>query len=151
MPTWYICQQCGRCCRWPGEVKLTDYDITRLARFLGMDEWTFIQRYTKISFYRTALALMDKPDGSCVFLDEQGRCSVYPARPKQCRDFPHRWRVPNLEQQCPAIPIEVSQQEYERRLREVDADPWMETESVSSSQSDSTPSPKPEPFSHTVP
>ena len=35
--------------------------------------------------------------GACVFL-EGDRCRVYAGRPRQCRDFPRRWRV---EGPCP--------------------------------------------------
>jgi hypothetical protein len=35
----------------------------------------------------SALALRRRPDGSCVHLDEAGRCSIYAARPKTCRQY----------------------------------------------------------------
>ncbi|MEJ0090969.1 MAG: hypothetical protein WDM80_14655 [Limisphaerales bacterium] len=31
MPIFYECQRCTACCRWPGQVRLADVEITRLA------------------------------------------------------------------------------------------------------------------------
>jgi hypothetical protein len=31
--------------------------------------------------------LARKPDGSCVYLDDRSRCSIYPSRPAVCRNF----------------------------------------------------------------
>jgi Fe-S-cluster containining protein len=33
----YACQRCGNCCRWHGEVPVTDSEIARIADFLGME------------------------------------------------------------------------------------------------------------------
>jgi len=88
----FKCQQCGACCRWSGHVLLTETDITRLAAAAGLPEEQFIGRYTMLAANRRQLSLADRPDGSCVLLEES-RCALYEARPAQCRDFPHGWRV----------------------------------------------------------
>jgi len=31
MPIFYECQRCTACCRWPGQVRLTDEEITELV------------------------------------------------------------------------------------------------------------------------
>lgn len=95
----FKCQQCGTCCRWSGHVLLTDADITRLATAAGLSEEQFIARYTVLAANRRQLSLADSPDGSCILL-ESGRCSLYDARPAQCRDFPYGWRV---AEGCPAL------------------------------------------------
>lgn len=97
-PDAFACRQCGTCCRWPGNVVLIPEDIADLARFLRMTEDAFVQRYTTLSANRKALSLTEKPDGSCLFL-EGDRCQVYLARPRQCREFPHGWRVKG----CPVL------------------------------------------------
>jgi Fe-S-cluster containining protein len=88
----FKCQQCGACCRWSGHVLLTATDITRLAAAAEISEEEFIAQYTVLAANRCQLSLADRTDGSCILL-ENGRCSLYTARPGQCRDFPHGWRV----------------------------------------------------------
>ena len=95
----FICQRCGSCCRWSGHVLLSDEDIGRLAAAAGLSEETFIARYTVLAANRCQLSLADAPDGSCVLLKD-GRCTLYDARPAQCRDFPRGWRV---AEGCPAL------------------------------------------------
>lgn len=95
----FKCQQCGICCRWSGHVLLTEADIARLALAAGLSEEEFIARYTVLATNRRQLSLADAADGSCILL-EDNRCSLYEARPDQCRDFPHGWRV---AEGCPAL------------------------------------------------
>lgn len=87
------CKRCGDCCRWPGHVLLSDRDIEELARHLRLSEEEFIARHTMLASNRAQLSLRENPDGSCEFL-EGNACSVYAARPAQCRDFPATWDVP---------------------------------------------------------
>jgi hypothetical protein len=56
MPIFYECQRCTACCRWPGQVRLTDAEITRLAAFKGMGEADFIQQFTRLRWDRGGLA-----------------------------------------------------------------------------------------------
>ncbi|MDD3276249.1 MAG: YkgJ family cysteine cluster protein [Kiritimatiellales bacterium] len=95
----FKCRQCGTCCRWTGHVLLEPADIARLAAAAKLTEEAFIARYTALAANRRQLSLADAPDGSCVLL-ESGRCALYDARPAQCRDFPHGWRV---AEGCPAL------------------------------------------------
>ncbi|MGE4488059.1 MAG: YkgJ family cysteine cluster protein [Kiritimatiellales bacterium] len=95
----FKCHQCGACCRWSGHVLLNDGDVTRLAAAAGMTEEALIARYTVLAANRRQLSLADQEDGSCVLLDGN-RCSLYDARPDQCRDFPFGWRV---SEGCPAL------------------------------------------------
>ena len=104
---------CTACCRWPGQVRLTEPEIARLAAFKGLSEWEFIQRHTRLTADRRGLALQDKPDGSCVFL-EGNDCAVQPVKPQQCRDFPNLWNFPGFEQFCRAVPKLVGEEEYGR-------------------------------------
>lgn len=103
MPVYYECQRCTACCRWPGQVKLTEAEIARLARFLGLSEYDFIQRFTRLRADRRGLALLDKPSGECIFLDGRD-CTVQPVKPQQCIDFPNSWNFPGFEKICQAIP-----------------------------------------------
>ncbi len=117
MPIFHECQRCTACCRWPGQVRLTEAEVTRLAAFKQLAEWEFIQRFTRLTDDRRGLALLDKPDGQCVFL-EGNDCSVQPVKPQQCRDFPNLWNFPGFEKICQAIPRLVSEEEHRRLLAE---------------------------------
>ena len=95
----FKCGGCGDCCRWSGSVLLTGEDISVLAGHLGIPEQAFIDRHTRLAPNRIQLALLDREDGHCSFL-EGDRCSIYAARPEQCRSFPFAWSVP---EGCPAL------------------------------------------------
>lgn len=84
------CERCTACCRWSGEVRLTDEEIARLAVFKKMSEGEFIERFTRLRADRRGLALVEQPDGACVFLEGRD-CAVQPVKPQQCRDFPNAW------------------------------------------------------------
>lgn len=116
VPIFLECQRCTACCRWPGQVVLSEPEITRLATFKGLGEHEFIQQFTRLRADRRGLALMDKPNGECVFL-EGDDCSVQPVKPQQCRDFPNLWNFPGAERSCRAVPREVSPEEWRRRVR----------------------------------
>ena len=95
----FHCRQCGTCCRWPGSVLLTNTDIAAAADALHLSETDFIDMYTHLARNRTGLTLREASDGACILLNESGRCAIYEARPRQCRDFPHNWQVDG----CPAL------------------------------------------------
>ncbi|MHA3773870.1 YkgJ family cysteine cluster protein [Verrucomicrobiota bacterium sgz303538] len=100
---YYQCQRCTNCCRWPGLVRITDADISAMARLLEMSEHDFIQRYTRVRPYRDGLALIDKPNGECVFLEGRD-CVVQAAKPEQCSGFPNTWNFPGWREKCEAVP-----------------------------------------------
>ncbi len=93
------CQRCGACCRWPGSVLLEAADVAVAAAALGLAEEAFIEKHATLARNRAQLTLKERSDGSCEFLQEDGRCRIYAARPKQCRDFPQGWRVDG----CPGL------------------------------------------------
>jgi len=80
------CTQCANCCRVT-EVGITERDIERLAKFLGVTAETFHRDYTQTDESGHLILKRTAPAG-CVFL-EGNLCSVYEARPKNCADFPH--------------------------------------------------------------
>ena len=116
VPIFYECDRCTACCRWPGQVKLTDAELSRIAAFKQMNEFDFIQQYTRLAADRRGLALMDKPNGECIFLENES-CAIQPVKPQQCRDFPNLWNFPGFEKICHAIPRDVSPEEYRERIK----------------------------------
>jgi Fe-S-cluster containining protein len=84
----FTCTGCGDCCSGaPGYVWVSDEDIERLAAHVGLDVDTFERRYVRRVGIRRSL--IEYSDGDCVFFDpKQRNCSVYMARPLQCRTWP---------------------------------------------------------------
>ena len=80
-----------------------------------MSEFGFIQEFTRLRADRRGLALKEKPNGECVFL-EGNACTVQPVKPQQCRDFPNLWNFPGFQETCRAIPRLVNQEEYQRLI-----------------------------------
>jgi Fe-S-cluster containining protein len=103
----FQCTQCGDCCTGaPGYVWVTQEEIDALAAKLGMDADTFERSYVRRVGVRRSL--VEFPNGDCVFLDSQRRCTVYDARPQQCRTWPF-WesnlKTPQAwKQTCEACP-----------------------------------------------
>ena len=99
----YQCQRCTACCRWPGQVKVSHAEIAQIAGFLGYDEETFIQRFTRLRSQRDGLALLDKENGECLY-QEGSSCVINEVKPQQCRDFPNKWNFAGWRQVCEATP-----------------------------------------------
>ena len=62
-----------------------DDEAADLAAHLGIDVTDFRRRYLRKVGGR--YCLIDRPNRDCIFLDGGG-CTVYEARPTQCRTFP---------------------------------------------------------------
>ncbi|MEX0961906.1 MAG: YkgJ family cysteine cluster protein [Simkaniaceae bacterium] len=93
MSSWYKeglhfgCTACGACCTGaPGYVWLTEEDISLLSKHLNLSEEAFLRRYTRQVGKKISL-LEDPATYACIFL-KSTKCSLYDARPKQCRTFP---------------------------------------------------------------
>lgn len=102
----FECTQCGDCCRGHGYVWVDTDEIERLAAHFGLEHQEFCQRYLRR--VNGALCLLDKPNLDCIFWQEGPGCTVYEARPGQCRSFPfwqenlrspEDWR--RIERTCP--------------------------------------------------
>jgi Fe-S-cluster containining protein len=99
-PPWYreglsfTCTRCGACCTGaPGYVWVEPEEIERLAEYRGETVAQFTRRFVRRVGNR--YSLKEKPGGDCVFWDREAGCTVYPARPVQCRTWPF-WRE-NIE------------------------------------------------------
>ena len=85
----FECTQCGDCCTGAtGFVWVNQEEIEALAGDVGEDDIAaFEQKYVrKIGIRRS---LKEFANGDCVFFDNEKRiCTVYQARPRQCRTWP---------------------------------------------------------------
>ncbi len=80
----FTCTQCGHCCTMKGYVWVGPAEIEAMARFLQLDERTFRRKYLrKINGHSS---LTEKANFECIFWE--GGCTIYSARPTQCRTFP---------------------------------------------------------------
>ncbi len=85
----FSCTQCGDCCSGtPGFVWVNQDEIAALASLVtGGDVEAFEEQYVRRVGARKSLK--EFPSGDCVFLDEKSRrCTVYTARPRQCKTWP---------------------------------------------------------------
>jgi Fe-S-cluster containining protein len=82
-------------------------EIEALAKLVELDVETFEDKYVRQVGVRKSL--VEFPDGACVFFDTDARkCTVYDARPRQCRTWPF-WdsnlRTPaDWQQTCDVCP-----------------------------------------------
>ncbi|MFZ9758583.1 MAG: YkgJ family cysteine cluster protein [Burkholderiaceae bacterium] len=97
----YDCGQCpGYCCSYP-RIVVTDDDIKRLAKHLGLSTKKAQARHTRRYRFKSddpveavdERILKHQKDviyGSiCGFFDtEERRCTIYEGRPEVCRDYP---------------------------------------------------------------
>ena len=84
----FECTQCGDCCTGaPGFVWVNQAEIQALAETTGQEVADFERTYVRKVGIRKSLR--ELPNGDCVFFDNGSRkCTVYDARPRQCRTWP---------------------------------------------------------------
>ena len=103
----FACQECGACCTGePGTVYVAPEELQPLAEHLGLSETTLIRDC--LYPFRDSYSIKEDPGGDCIFYD-QG-CTIYPARPGQCRSYPFWFRNLRSEyawkqvcRECPGI------------------------------------------------
>jgi len=107
----FECQGSGKCCTSHGEfgfVFLTKEDQKRFAKHLSLSPRDFLKKYCDQTQGIWHLK-ENKAKTDCMFLKEK-RCSVYEARPNQCRTWPFWPEVMNakawkleVESFCPGV------------------------------------------------
>lgn len=102
---YYLCQRCGNCCRWPGDVRVSDEEVSAIASFLDMSLDEFVAGYTRLNANRTGLSIIDKPNGECIFLEGKNHCRIQQVKPVQCSGFPNEWRFPGWREVCEAVEV----------------------------------------------
>ena len=128
----FSCTRCNLCCRFEsGFVWLSRVDVSRLASHLQLTRREVTDRYCRvvnIGGFRQ-LSLREQANKDCIFWRD-GACSVYGARPLQCRSYPF-WQHQLLDEEgwnrvgkdCPGVNVgalhpaaEIEQWLEQRRL-----------------------------------
>ena len=84
----FECTQCGDCCTGaPGYVWVNAAEIADLAKHLNLSVDEFEKKFVRKIGIRKSL--IEYANGDCVFFDGKARkCTVYEARPQQCKTWP---------------------------------------------------------------
>lgn len=83
----FTCTRCGHCCTGdPGYVWVDDNDLAAIAQQRGETIEEVTTRYTRLT--DRGRSLREQSNGDCVFYDRKQGCTVYEARPPQCRSWP---------------------------------------------------------------
>ena len=85
----FKCSECGDCCTGaPGFVWVNKEEIAALAGAIGEEDIDKFE-YNYVRKVGIRKSLKEFPNGDCVFFDSEKRsCTVYEARPRQCRTWP---------------------------------------------------------------
>ena len=78
------CLTCANCCKTTSPIFYQN-DIERIAKFLRVKPGDFIEKYLRVDEDKDYV-LKSSP---CSFLDTDNYCTIYEARPKACREYPH--------------------------------------------------------------
>jgi Fe-S-cluster containining protein len=82
----YDCCKCANCCKHY-DIRIEQEDIPAIAEYLEQTESDFALKYLRRDKDEAGVFIVD--DKPCSFLDADGKCRIYEARPQVCRDFPH--------------------------------------------------------------
>jgi hypothetical protein len=86
------CAGCSDCCRGMGNSVILDpFDVFRLSLHFSKNFEELVADFLELNVADGIILpnlRMTGPNESCVFLDQDGRCTVHVARPGLCRLFP---------------------------------------------------------------
>jgi uncharacterized protein len=78
------CLTCANCCKTTSPI-FYENDIDRLSKALRIKPGDFVDKYLRIDSDKDYVLKV----APCPFLGADNYCSVYEARPKACREYPH--------------------------------------------------------------
>lgn len=78
------CLACANCCKTTSPI-FRDVDIARIAQHLGCRPAAIVEKHLHLD-EDGDYVLNSSP---CTFLGPDNYCSIYEARPKACREYPH--------------------------------------------------------------
>jgi len=81
----------GNCCQ-NIDIFLDPWDVETMARHLGISGREFVKTYCILDMNEArgwpGVQLKHAAEGPCAFILEDGKCSIYPARSRNCRTAP---------------------------------------------------------------
>jgi Fe-S-cluster containining protein len=80
------CNHCAMCCKMAGYVEVSNYDIRRLAKYLRLTPSEFEEKHL-VKKTRAGKKWIKDELTTCQFLDAKRSCTVYTARPTNCRGY----------------------------------------------------------------
>ncbi len=80
----FDCLECANCCKTTSPI-FRDIDIDRIAQHLGIRPAALVDKYLHLD-EDGDYVLNSSP---CPFLGPDNYCSIYEARPRACREYPH--------------------------------------------------------------
>jgi Fe-S-cluster containining protein len=86
------CLACANCCKTTSPI-FRDVDIERLARHLGVRPAELVEQHLHLDAEGDYVLNV----APCPFLGADNYCSVYEARPRACREYPHTDRKNMLQ------------------------------------------------------
>jgi len=116
----FQCLQCGACCRGDEQtsrVIISPPEIDWIIEATGLERNGIVVPYPEYiesveGGWFTFEWCLKNEDGRCIFLDEDGRCSIYSARPWICRTYPFALDGDALTiSDCPGIGGEITLEE----------------------------------------
>ena len=80
------CNKCAMCCKMAGYVEMSNYDVSRLAKHLGLTPKQFEEKHL-VHVTRAGKKWLKDEHQTCQFLGANHSCTVYEARPTPCRGY----------------------------------------------------------------
>lgn len=117
----FECKRCGYCCHGETTVSLTDDDLQRMVKHIGLPKEKVIEKYLRIT---GKVVQMKVVDGHCIFYDNG--CTVHPGRPWRCAEWPLHPSIlkdsANFEainRSCPGINGDIGYERFCQTLTEI--------------------------------
>ncbi len=116
----FSCQRCGDCCKGYGGTYLTQSDMERISRYLGMRSERFMRDVCQMSGGKPVIAQAE--NGYCLLWDQQ--CTIHPVKPQMCRRWPFiesilvdtsNWHA--MAAGCPGMRVDVSDDQIRKCVR----------------------------------
>ena len=118
----FSCQRCGECCKGYGGTYLSEADIDRIRRFLGMKRELFIRDFCQMSGGK--YLIVQGEGGYCKLWDQT--CTIHVVKPRMCRRWPYiksilvdvgNWRA--MAASCPGMQVDVSDDQIRKCVAKI--------------------------------
>ncbi|NVL91044.1 MAG: YkgJ family cysteine cluster protein [Desulfobacterales bacterium] len=102
----FECKKCGECCKGYGGAFVSDREIERISRHLGIDPERFLADYCDWSGKRPIIKTAES--GCCIFWNKV--CTIHEVKPRMCKIWPFiesilvdrsNWAI--IKSMCPGI------------------------------------------------